>query len=247
YGMYRILGVEPLPTFARFTRSALSVHCQWATPRGVRSDKTGSSVMKILGAGLSKTGTTSLHRALGILGFKSLHFDDRRLNDIIDGSNRNPDFRRYDDLDAVLDIPAACFYQELLHAYPRCRCILTVRDEDQWWKSIESHFNSRSPVASWHDNPFKWSLRHYAFGAAVAREFLFRKKYRAHNAAVVRHVPAERLLVMDVAGGDGWASLCPFLDVAVPAVPFPHQNPRDENGADSMRRTLADLMEVVPD
>src|SRR5262245_49667382 len=96
--------------------------------------------MRILGVGLSKTGTTSLHRALCRLGFKSLHFDDQRLNDVIVGTNDTPDFRRYDDLDAVLDIPAACFFEELMHAYPDCKCILTVRDENQWWRSIESHF-----------------------------------------------------------------------------------------------------------
>jgi hypothetical protein len=203
--------------------------------------------MRILGVGLSKTGTTSLHRALGTLGFKSLHFDTKRLNDVIDGTNSNPDFRRYDDVDAVLDIPAACFFEELTQAYPECKCILTVRNEDSWWKSIESHFNTRSPVASKVENSFKWSLRHYVYGSAVAQEFLFRKKYREHNERVIRRVPADRLLVMDVTIGDGWQELCSFLDAPIPTAPFPHQNRHNETSDDYLARTFDDLTRVVPD
>jgi hypothetical protein len=203
--------------------------------------------MKILGAGLSKTGTTSLHRALGILGFKSLHFDDKRLNDVIDGTNSNPNFRRYDDVDAVLDIPAACFYEELVQAYPHCKCILTLRDEDSWWRSIEFHFNVRSPVSSREAQPFKWNLRHYAYGSAVASEFLFRKKYREHNERVLRRIPVERLLVMDITRGDGWQELCPFLKVPIPAIIFPHQNSHNENSDEYLQRAVNDLMRVVPE
>ena len=65
--------------------------------------------MKILGVGLSRTGTMSLTIALHKLGFRAIHYDRVRLNDILDGSSRNPDFRRYDDVDAVLDIPSAYF------------------------------------------------------------------------------------------------------------------------------------------
>ena len=43
--------------------------------------------MQIVGAGLSKTGTKSLHHALTILGYKSINYDNRRLNDILDGSS----------------------------------------------------------------------------------------------------------------------------------------------------------------
>ena len=49
--------------------------------------------MQILGIGLSKTGTISLHRALGILGYKCLHYDDKRLNDILGRLYSNPRFQ----------------------------------------------------------------------------------------------------------------------------------------------------------
>src|SRR5206468_1738050 len=81
------------------------------------------AVMKILGVGLSRTGTMSLTLALRQLGFRAMHYDRVRLNDVLDGSNTKPDFRRYDDVDAVTDIPSAYFYRELLEAYPESRAI----------------------------------------------------------------------------------------------------------------------------
>jgi hypothetical protein len=201
--------------------------------------------VKILGVGLSKTGTTSLHRALGILGYRSLHYDDRRLNDVVCGANSNPDFRRYDDVDAVLDIPAAWFFEQLLDAYPGCKCILTIRDEGAWWKSIHAHFNDRSPVTSPEANAFKWALRNYVYGSTVAHEFLFKKRYREHNERVLAKVPASQLLTMDVTAGDGWEKLCQFLACAVPTTCFPHQNRRQENEPEYWRRAQTEILRTV--
>ncbi|HYA65591.1 MAG TPA: sulfotransferase [Burkholderiaceae bacterium] len=103
--------------------------------------------MKILGVGLSKTGTASLTAALRTLGFSALHYDRVRLNDILDGSNPRPDFHRYDDVAAVTDIPSAYFYRELLAAYPEAKAILTVRDVESWWRSVSYHVNVRLPLA----------------------------------------------------------------------------------------------------
>jgi hypothetical protein len=199
--------------------------------------------MKIICAGLSKTGTSSLGAALEELGFSCLHFDQQRLNDIIEGRDPNPDFRRYDDIDAVLDVPSAFFFRELLAAYPSAKVILTVRDVDEWWISIRDHFK-RLPIVwptwkdrvrymtrgaeemgSWLENSrFRTNVRTMVYGSPDAREFMYKKRYREHNAAVMNEVPAERLLTMDIAAGDGWNTLCPFLGLPRPEVAFPHQN-----------------------
>lgn len=47
-----------------------------------------------------------------------------------------------------------------------------------------------------------------------------------HEAEVKRSIPAERLLVFDVA--EGWKPLCRFLDVPVPDEPFPRTNSSEE-------------------
>lgn len=202
-------------------------------------------MMRILGVGLSKTGTTSLHRAFGMLGLRSLHFDDKRLNDVIDGSNAHPDFRRYDDVDAVLDIPAACFFEELTAAYPQCKCILTVRDELGWWKSMATH-TDRRPVASPEDNRFKWHLRNFVYGSSAPIEFLYRKRYRQHNDRVIQTVPADRLLIMDITAGDGWEKLCPFLDMDPPSLDFPHQNRADGDTAAQRAQAIDEILGMVP-
>lgn len=197
-------------------------------------------MLKFIGAGLSRTGTLSLSNALEILGFKSIHFDTKRLNDILDGSVQQPSFRRYDDVDAVVDLPAAYFYQELMEAYPGSKVILTIREIEAWWRSVDSHLNKygvteekrikhrlgeRFGFRPWKElsyDSFRRTLRKQAFGSATPREFLYKKKYRQHNDLVLATVPPERLLVLNIAAGEGWEKLCPFVGVAVPDTPFPH-------------------------
>lgn len=182
--------------------------------------------MKIIGAGLSKTGTKSLARALTALGFQTLHNDMQRLNDVIAGTTPRPDFRRYDDVDAAVDLPSAWFFEELLQAYPDSKCILTVRDEDSWWKSVRAHMGEIFWMVSREQDPDRWDLRCHVYGSADPREFTYRKRYREHNARVQAIAPADRLLVMNVTAGDGWEPLCGFLGLPVPQQPFPHGNER---------------------
>jgi len=204
-----------------------------------------NDVLKVIGAGLGRTGTTSLHVALRELGFSSLHFDEHRLNDVLDGSTTNPDFRRYDDLDAVCDVPSALFYSELMEAYPGSKVILTVRDVESWWVSINRHFTVSAPRVTPHPRVrweianrlklplvprepeeivFRRHLRYCAFGSPVPIEHLYKRAYLQHNAAVVARTPPDRLLVMDITAGDGWEKLCSFLGVPIPSTPFPSAN-----------------------
>jgi hypothetical protein len=48
----------------------------------------------------------------------------------------------------------------------------------------------------------------------------------AHVTAVRRDMPADRLLVFNIA--EGWEPLCRFLGVPVPDAPFPRANTTDE-------------------
>jgi hypothetical protein len=161
---------------------------------------------------------------LAILGYETLHCDQERLNDVIYGADNDPNFRLYDDVDAVTDLPAAYFYRELVEAYPDLLVILTVRPEDAWWRSIEHHFNRAHPVTDPVRDEFRWRLRNLAYGSPVAHEFLFRKRFREHNATVIATVDPERLLVMDITTGDGWEKLCRFLRARIPGIEFPHEN-----------------------
>jgi hypothetical protein len=50
--------------------------------------------------------------------------------------------------------------------------------------------------------------------------------YEHHNALVRSTIAARRLV--EWAPGDGWEPLCRALGVAVPDIPFPHQNTKAE-------------------
>jgi hypothetical protein len=207
------------------------------------------AMLKVIGAGLGRTGTHSLHLALETLGLRSIHFDQERLNDVLFGANQAPDFRRYDDVDAVTDVPAAFFYHELLEAYPDAKVVLTVRDIEEWWESIRHHFTIH-PITNqtrlkfrlahklgidrwvWKEAPFdafRRHLRQNVYGSSLPREFLYKKRYVEHNDQVVATVAPQRLLVMNISAGEGWEKLCPFLGLPIPDAPFPHTHQADYN------------------
>lgn len=168
--------------------------------------------MQLICAGLSRTGTHSLADALTLLGYKTLHWAPERLADVVSGQTQSPDFRRYDDVDAVLDIPAAYFFRELLDAYPQARCILTVREPVEWFESIKRHYakiEQPDPV-----------LQTLVYGSTVPTQFLYIKKLQEHSRAVLRAIAPRKLLVMNVK--EGWRPLCQFLGKEMPDCPFPH-------------------------
>ena len=178
--------------------------------------------MKIICAGLSKTGTTSIAKALEILGFKvydwkehvTIHVDEW-LDIYLKG--KTPDFASmYKDVDAVTDIPANIWHEEILQAFPDAKVILNVRDsEDVWLKSqvrendVDMHLNAGFLVRWLMRN---WSHRKYyalldctnvaAVGSLQTEStVLFRKKYREYNERVQTAIPKDRLLVYNVKQG----------------------------------------------
>lgn len=180
--------------------------------------------LKILGVGMSRTGTTSLANALTMLGYNTLHWCPERLRDaMMLGTSRN--WRRYDDVDAVTDLPAALFYRELLQAYPKAKCILTVRDVDEWFQSVRWLFD-KNIAKRFHGTLLQEArvTQAYAYGSVPLNPILARKRYEDHNRLVQLHIPADRLLILDVQSG--WEPLCAFLGKPVPTVPFPHANRR---------------------
>lgn len=165
---------------------------------------------KVFGVGLSKTGTTSLNKALEILGYRTIHYPP--LTSI-------PDL--FKSFDAGTDTPVACSFEELDSHYPNSKFILTLRDEASWLRSAELHFADRVVKEPW-----KRELRHRLYGGVTWDPARFLRAYRQHNQRVLRYFldrPGD-LLVMNIVAGDGWESLCAFLGVEVPCVPFPREN-----------------------
>lgn len=95
--------------------------------------------MKVICAGLCKTGKTSLAKALRILGFTVFDSAEHRkfhLDQWFDVyfKGKSPDFAAmYKDIDAVADLPPVFWFQEIYEAFPDTQVILTLRDDEEIW------------------------------------------------------------------------------------------------------------------
>ena len=201
---------------------------------------------KVLGIGLSKTGTTSLTTALQTLGIATIHnpHDGRTQRELQSGHPRLSVLEEYQ---AVTDIPVAPYYPQLDTIYPGSKFILTVRDVDSWIVSARNHWRL---IPSWEADPFYGFLHAAVYGCLDFDEERFRWAYESHRRAVTRYFAGrdEDLLVMDIVGGDGWEVLCPFLGREVPDTPFPHKNTRAETAewGGRLRRTVEELEGAIP-
>lgn len=184
---------------------------------------------KVFGVGFHKTGTSSLARALKILGYRTIHGDSsaswhggdegRGLIELIEAGNYQ--LPTLDLFDAFLDNPYFTIWQQLASSCPDARFVLTVRDEQQWLDSCLRYYKGRRirPMRSWlfgeHADP----------ASSPEAQVAWLNAYRAHNAAVLNYFQDKpNFLVMDIFSGDGWAKLCDFLQQPVPRRGFPHAN-----------------------
>lgn len=201
--------------------------------------------LKVIGAGLGRTGTMSLKHALERLGFGPCH----HMTDLARVPARWPLWERafdgepvdweeiFQGFNSTVDMPASFFYDELAARYPEANVILTVRDPDKWFESSRATMLAddyreklnRSPIGNLMAKMWAFQARKYggpkvpptALSPAALREAAI-ARFNAHNAQVRQKIPAERLLVFEAV--QGWAPLCRFLGVPAPDVPFPHLN-----------------------
>lgn len=191
--------------------------------------------LNVVGAGLGRTGTMSLKLALDQLGLgPCYHMIEVFQNPAAPGwweaaADGAPDWPRiFEGYRSTVDWPSATFYRELADAYPEAKVILTVRDPAAWYASTQATIFNRDYTAP-PANPFESMVR-----KVVGRMFDLEMKdrdhvisvFERHNAQVRAAIPAERLLEYDVA--QGWAPLCAFLGVDVPASPMPKANSTEE-------------------
>jgi hypothetical protein len=195
--------------------------------------------LRVVGAGLGRTGTHSLKLALEqLLGGPCYHMIEVFVRpDHIDVWQRAVDGEMPDwpaflaDYEAAVDWPAAAFWRELVDAFPDALVLLSTRDPDSWWKSASNTiFLVRDqPV----DDPV-FARHRRMVDDLFARRFTpdwldeasAKAAYTAHNDEVRRTVPPERLLEWHP--GDGWEPICSALGLPVPETPFPHVNSTEE-------------------
>lgn len=196
--------------------------------------------LRVVGAGLGRTGTHSLQLALqDLLDAPCYHMMEvighpdhiEIWQRAIDGKPVQWD-PVFDGYAAAVDWPAAAFWRELSARYPDALVLLSVRDTNKWWKSAHSTIFESAERPRPDDPPFGelhdmvQSMLTRSFTPSWREEDAAKAAYEAHNAAVRAAVPADRLVEWHP--GDGWEPICAALGVEVPSTPFPHVNTTED-------------------
>jgi hypothetical protein len=191
--------------------------------------------LRVIGAGLGRTGTTSLKLALEeLLGGPCYHmYEVRKRPDDPDVwgdayEGRLPDWDAFfGDYRAAVDWPAAPFWASLAEVFVEAPIVLSVRDPDAWWKSASStifpavatYFAPDAPDDGWTRMGRRMMT---SFTPDWQDESAAKAAYVAYNDHVRATAPADRLI--EWRASDGWDPICAVLGLDVPDHPFPHVN-----------------------
>jgi hypothetical protein len=199
-------------------------------------------MVDVIGAGFGRTGTSSLKRALELLGFDPCHHmvevithpetakgwaealngDTSGLPELLAGYR------------AVLDFPGCLLWREMMDLYPDAKVLLSVRDAKKWYDSAVATIlnpdtrERMQEVTLPNGQKFLELFQplHEAMAAHGVNRDLGEEKliavFNRHNDSVRASVDPDRLLVYEVS--QGWEPLCAFLGVDVPDEPFPRVN-----------------------
>jgi len=178
---------------------------------------------KIFNIGFNKAGTSSLTRAMEILGFKSIHYLYRgKIISKIIRENEKKNKKLLNGMENYIFF-SDCFwsedYKKLDQQYPNSKFILTIREINSWVKSRERHLEKepnlkemqeKYPTCPW------WNIN--------KKEWVkFRLKYISELKEYFKDRP-EDFLIIDIPKGEGWEKLCSFLNLPIPDKPFPLLN-----------------------
>lgn len=223
--------------------------------------------MRVLGLGMSRTGTASFAAALEILldapvyhtGTQLVHASEEHMFRWVEIT------RRYSDREfvkeqlrtllrgfaAVTDAPTIQFAEELIELYPDAQIIVTTRDPERWWKSTEpvanNVMNMWLGLVFWPVPGLRWwkaMVEAHTVGRFAELYYASGETkpgvfvYERHMEYLERIVPREKIHYYDVK--DGWEPLCKILGKPVPDVPFPHIN-----DAESAEKVFVDKLKLA--
>lgn len=189
--------------------------------------------LKVVGAGLPRTGTSSLKAALErLLGGGCHHMSvipghpfelgagwQRALH----GGTTDWD-QLFGGYVAAVDWPASTFWRELSEANPGALVILSVRDSAEvWWQSFNEMVLPPARLClapGWtQGRDLVTLLERFTGTEQWDHPQTLMEAYERHNAAVRKGIPGNRLL--EWRATEGWKPICRELDVPAPDEPFP--------------------------
>jgi len=196
--------------------------------------------LKVVGAGLPRTGTHSLQVALAhLLDGRCYHMREipghpfdlgQGWNRALAGDTTDLD-ELLDGYVATVDWPASMFWRELSEANPDALILLSVRDgPETWWQSVDA---TVLPVARRALEP-GWTegrgllelLERFAGTKEWDDPETMMVAYERHNAAVRKSAPSGQLL--EWRATEGWELIYHALRLPIPEIPFPWTNRRSE-------------------
>jgi hypothetical protein len=206
--------------------------------------------LEIIGPGFGRTGTNSLKIALEHLGFGRCH----HMFEVRDNPEKLSEWQalaRGDSVDwdqvfdgyrSQVDWPGARYWRELAAHFPKAKVVLTVRDPDEWFDSVQATIVPFLAARGKHPAPHVNAIAEMGHQAIVVPIFDDRMTDRAHATRVFKEHIAEvqseispdRLLTFDLR--DGWEPLCEFLQVDLPDIPFPKTNSSKQFGEEEWKQ-----------
>ena len=184
---------------------------------------------KIFGIGLSKTGTTTLARALGQLGLQVLDWLNPLTRELLSE----------DDLylfDAFTDTPVAVAFEKLYYRFSDAKFIYTTRPLEDWRKSMVGHWSRNHGCGDFERIRTLMAQRDsFHYGRAFSdihvtlyyNHASYEEAWRSYDRRVrgfFHDKPRDRFLEFNVFAGHGWPELCNFLGYPVPEYAFPWEN-----------------------
>lgn len=216
----------------------------WGTPGSVPHIRapdvsTVWTMLRVIGAGLPRTGTTTLKAALEILlGGTCYHMDEavERPGDLerwyaVVGGDTSLLPAIVGDCVAAVDWPTAGYWPELAELHPDALILLSVRDDARaWWASMDVTVMGAFRRVSDRVGDEFFAMLHGLWGRTLGEATddaeTAMALYDAYVDRVRATVPADRLLEWNPK--DGWAPLCDALGTAVPDGPLPRLNTRED-------------------
>jgi hypothetical protein len=205
-----------------------------------------SPTLEVIGAGLGRTGTLSLHAALERQGFApcehmtncfahperfALWLEAARRKRAGQPIDWRPLFTGYR---ATVDWPGAYFWRELTAAHPEAKVILTVRDPQRWYDSARATIYAATQARTATPAPrllyrlVSWANPRAGNGFRTVQETVWdgtmEGRFEDRNAAIRIFEEHNREVIATIPPQrllvfdvkEGWQPLCAFLGVPVP-------------------------------
>jgi hypothetical protein len=223
--------------------------------------------MKLIGAGLPRTATSTQKVVMDILGLTPCYHMQNVFADLDEAARWQAALTDaavlqeiVEPFESTIDWPGSYHYRTLAELYPDAKVLLSVRTGESWARSMQEtiwgmlfggglldHITAAHTDVDPKYRVFIELCREMWLHGGIEGGLIpngpaatteqLAAAHDRYNDEVIATIPAERLLVWKPA--DGWEPLCEFLEVPVPEEPIPHVNDTEAFKAGIVRGGLA--------